>query len=167
VKRLKDRSYKDIVAQFELFVAELLRLWLHANPALLSEKALNVATLLASQSLADAQREAVREAVDSMIADKMYGRPDKWFNYLKHSLAVQFRLNDQPSFIEMKARRDVLEHNNGIVEATYVEKAKAAAKYKVGERVELADEDVDEAYRLTRDLVDHVAASVIAKVQKP
>lgn len=167
VRRLKSRSFKDIVAQFELFVAELLREWLASRPELLAEKALNVGTLLASQTLAEAQAAAVREAIDATIADRMYGRPDKWFNYLKKNVGVYFDAADESSFVEMKARRDVLEHHDGIVEATYVDKAKAAARYAVGEPIQLADEDVDEAFRLTRRLVQHVTASAVATLTTP
>jgi hypothetical protein len=162
VQRLMERSFKDIVAQLELFVAELLRLWLTANTTLISEKALNVATLLASKTLAEAQSAALEEAIESSISDKMYGRPDRWLNYLKKNVGARFAALDESSFIEMKARRDILEHNNGVAEATYRDKAKAAAKYQLGQQVEIANQDVDEAYHLVQRLIRELTASAIA-----
>jgi hypothetical protein len=167
VARLRNRSFKDLVAQFELFVGELLRAWLAGHPELLSKKALNVGTLMTSATLADAQAAAVREAIESTIADKMYGRPEKWFSYLKEALAVRVASADEASFIEMKARRDVMEHNGGIVEATYREKSKAAAKYREGARVQLTDQDVDETFRLVSQLIRHVGRSAIANIGAP
>jgi hypothetical protein len=167
VARLRNRTFKDLVAQFELFVAELLRAWLATYPDLLSKKAINVATLLASQNLAQVQAAAVREAVESTIMDKMYGRPEKWFNYLKEVLDVRFAAADEASFVEMKARRDVLEHNGGIVEAAYLEKAKAAARHRLGDRIQLADPDVDETLRVTSQLISQVAVSAITKLKSP
>lgn len=166
VQRLTKRSFKDIVAKFEHFVAELLQMWLVENPDLISEKALNVATLLASKTLLEAQTAAKREAVESSVADKMYGRPDKWFNYLKSKLGAEFDADDKGLFIEMKARRDVLEHSNGIVEATYLEKAEDFAKYRLGDQVRLSGQDVDEAYQLVSRLIRNIAESVVAKLKR-
>jgi hypothetical protein len=162
VQRLKERSFKDIVAQFELFVTALLRAWLPVHPELLAEKALTVATLLASKSLLEAQGAAIREAVEDTIADKMYGRLEKWFNYLKRMFGVRFSADDESSFIEMKARRDELEHHGGVIAAIYPEKAKAASRYNVGDQIQLSDGDVDEAYQLIRRLVDEVARFAMA-----
>ena len=161
--RLRNRSFKDIVVQLELFTAELLRAWLFESPLLMSEKALNIATLLKSKSLVDAQQAAIREAVDSTLTDKMYGRPDKWFNYLRKNLGVKFDAQDEAAYVEMKARRDVLEHQSGIVEATYLEKAKAFARYRIGDQVKLANRDIDEAYRLILALVRKSTTDAIAK----
>jgi hypothetical protein len=163
VQRLKNRSFKEIVTQFELFVGEVLRVWLPSHPELITEKALNVGTLLASRTLAEAQHAAIQEAVESTVADKMYGRPDRWFNYLRKLFAVQVDAANELSFVEMKARRDVLEHNDGIVEATYREKAKGAVKYNVGDRVQLSDQDVNDAFQRTGNLIRQVADSAVAK----
>jgi len=162
MQRLTNRSFKDIVAQLELFVAELLRLWLLNNTELIAAKGLNVGTLLESQTLEEAQDAAVREAVESTIVDKMLGRPEKWFGYLKNQLRLRLDGRGEASFCEMKARRDVLEHNSGIVNAAYIDKAKVAPKYKVGDDVQLKDQDVDEAYHVTLHLIDAIAASAIA-----
>jgi len=151
--RLNSRSFKDVVAQFELFVAALLRLWLAEKPALLSEKAIDVATLLACRTLADARTAAVHEAAESTIAGLMFGRPERWFNYLRKNLSVRISAVDETAFVEMKARRDVLEHNNGIVESMYLEKAKAAAKFSSGDRIEVVESDVDEAYDVVQRLI--------------
>ena len=97
----------------------------------------------------------------------MYGRPDKWFNYLKKNLGAQFLVQDESSFIEMKARRDVLEHNNGIVEVTYREKAKAAAKFDLGSLVKLTEQDIDEAHHLIQRLITDAGVSVIARLKTP
>ena len=97
----------------------------------------------------------------------MYGRPDKWFNYLKKNVGAQFAAAEESSFIEMKARRDVFEHNNGAVEAIYREKAKTAAKYQVGDQVQIISRDVDEAYELTQRLIQTLSAFAMAKLTTP
>ena len=163
ILRLGNRCFKDIVAQVELFVTELIRFWLHKHPGLISEKAITVAVLFASPTLEDAQNAAVEEAIDSTISDKMYGRPEKWFAYLKKNLGVQFAVQDELDFVEMKARRDVLEHNNGIIEAVYSQKAKNASKYVMGVQVQITDQDIDDAYQLVKRLIREASEVVIAK----
>jgi hypothetical protein len=111
LERLRTRSFKDIVAQLELFTAELLRIWLFANPALMSEKALTLETLLSSTSLVEAQAAAVNEAVESTIADKMYGRPEKWFNYLRKNLGAQFSAEDGLALIRKIAADAIAKFN--------------------------------------------------------
>jgi hypothetical protein len=164
MQRLTNRTFKDIVAQLELFVAELLRQWLLNNTDLIAAKALNVGTLLESKSLADVQDAAVKEAVESTIVDKMFGKPEKWFSYLKNQLHIRFNGRGEASFCEMKARRDVLEHNNGIVNPVYIEKARVAARYKVGDDVQLENQDVDEAYQVTSQFIHDITASAIAAI---
>lgn len=80
------------------------------------------------------------------------------------NLGAQINASDESSFVEMKARRDVLEHNSGIIEATYQEKSKAAAKYKLGEQLRLTDGDVNEAYELVQRLINKTTADAIATV---
>jgi hypothetical protein len=110
---------------------------------------------------------ALREAIESSIAEKKYGRPDKWFNYLKKNIGTHFVAADESSFIEMKARRDVLEHNNGIAEATYREKAKVRSRYQVGDQVHITSTDVDDAYQLAMRLIFELTASAIAASRTP
>jgi hypothetical protein len=147
LQRLTERSFKDVVSQFELFLSELVRVWLIDKPQLISEKALNLGTLLGSRSLQEAQAAAISEAVESTIADKMYGRPEKWLKYVRTNLGLDFSAASQAEFLEMKARRDVLEHHNGIVDASYQDKAREARKFQVGEKIELIEQDVGAALR--------------------
>jgi hypothetical protein len=139
---------------------------LAANPSLFEEKALNVKTLLGCQSLQEAKAAAIAEAIDSSIAERMYGKPEKWFNYLRRNLEAQFVPAEESSFIEMKARRDVLEHHGGLVGAVYLEKARTGAKYGIGDRVEITTPDIDEANAVAHHLMTSVAASAIGCLQK-
>ena len=153
IQRLRIRVYKDLIAQFELFVAELLQNWLTDKPQSLHEKSVTIRTILSSTDLAAVQSAAIREAVDSTVADKLFGKPEKWFRYLRTTIDPQIGSPGEEFFVEMKARRDILEHHGGIVEASYAEKAGKAARYKRGDQIELTEADVDDAYTLVCSLV--------------
>ena len=75
LRRLNEQTFKDIIAQFELFATDLLRLWLTEHVKLVKGKALDIQTLFASTSLHDTQQAALEEAVESTILKKSYSRP--------------------------------------------------------------------------------------------
>jgi hypothetical protein len=65
----------------------------------------------------------------------------------------------------MKARRDVLEHHGGIVDASYEDKAGGAAKLRPGDKIDLVEQDVDGAFTLTRDLISYAADRCLSQVE--
>ena len=73
LRRLNERSFKEMLALFELFLSDLLRLWLTAHVALVEGKALTIRTLFASSSLQDLREAALQEAVESTILKRAYG----------------------------------------------------------------------------------------------
>jgi hypothetical protein len=158
IRRLNERTFKDIVGQFELFFADLLQLWLIAHPELVEEKALDVGTLLRSTSLADAQRAAVEEAAASTVLKKAYAKPADWIRYINRLFSARVvAATDGEAFAEMKATRDVLEHARGIANATYREKAGAAARCAIGDRVEVEQEYHTKSFELVRKLITDIA----------
>jgi hypothetical protein len=163
IQRLRIRVYKDLISQFEIFIGELIRVWLTGNPQSLQGRSITVETILSSKDLAALKAAAIEEAVAAVISDKLFGRPEKWFNYLKSVVGAKVGAfaNDQLSFSEFKARRDALEHHDGKIESAYLEKAKAAARYKLGDMVEISEANVDEAYELIRSLVLSTADAVM------
>lgn len=165
--RSRARCFKDLTTQFELFVDELLRLWLTTHTSLISARALTVATILAGTNLADLQAAAIAEAVEATILDKLKGKPEGWLRYLKENLGCVYRPGDEASFLEMKARRDVLEHHSGIVEDTYLKKAQHAARYKAGDEIDVRDRDVDDTHGLIVRMIEATANSAVAKAAAP
>ncbi len=163
LRRLNEQTFKDIIAQFELFTSDLLRLWLAAHISLVEGKALSIRTLFASNSLQDLRQAALREAVESTILKRAYSRPADWFRYIHEILGnLVVATNDVETFAEMKATRDVLEHAGGIANATYREKAGRAARVNVGASVNVSDDYHIEAFRLVRKLIEDLANAAIA-----
>jgi hypothetical protein len=142
----------------------LLRLWLTDQTSLISGKALTIATILAAPSLTDLRNAAIAGAVEVTILAKLQGKPESWFQYLKENLGAAHGPGDEASFVEMKARRDVLEHHDGIVEATYLRKSQASARYRVGDAVDVQDSDVDDTHAFVLRLIDATVVSAVAKL---
>jgi hypothetical protein len=169
MRRMRIRAYKDLVVQYELFLAELIRVWLAKHTQSLSGKSVTIGTILSTGDLAAVQAAAIEEAIQAAISDKLFGRPEKWFNYLRTLFGSEGGIvqSRQVDFGELKARRDVLEHHDGKVESIYIDKAKTASKYAAGDVVEITNADVDEAYSLVRDLIVETKDWVLRSMQHP
>jgi hypothetical protein len=80
--------------------------------------------------------------VEQVVRGLTYERPDKWFRYLDHRLGLGCPAATQRAKLyEMKAARDCLEHNRGVINRDYLNMAGAAARYPEGDPVQ-----IDEPY---------------------
>lgn len=159
LKRLRVRTFKDLIGAFERFVADLLTVWLRAHPELVEERSITLATLLACTTLAEAKATAVDEAVTAAVLKRMYGRPAGWFAFLRDHAGGRAAKADVDRFVERKAARDALEHNDGLVGDAYADKAGPAAAYAVGDLVEPDDAAIDDLYELVLRLVAEAGAA--------
>ena len=67
---------------------------------------------------------------------------------------------------EIKATRDILEHNAGVVNEIYWRKAGKRARFAVGEHVELDDAYHLESWRLIKKVVRDVTSAAIGRLFK-
>ena len=161
LQRLRDRTFKDLVGGVEWFVADLLGVWLRAHPDLIVEKSITLASLLASTDLTEAKATAVDEAATTAVLQRMYGKPAGWFAFLRTHAGVQLAKADVDAFVERKAARDVLEHNEGVVNDVYAEKAGPAAAFAADDLVEPDDAGIDALYDLALRLLGDAAADAV------
>jgi hypothetical protein len=99
----------------------------------------------------------------------MKGKPAGWIMFLKTHMAVHLDANDVARFCERKAARDVLEHHNGIVDPSYLEKVGSVAQFKVGDLFDPDDAAVDEVYDLVKGLIARSASDAeqeLGRLQK-
>jgi hypothetical protein len=157
-QRLRIRTFKDLTNQFEMFLGDLLRIWLTQYPESVQAKSITLATLLSASDLATAKKLATEEAVEATILKILLGKPSNWFAYLKSNLGSKLPASDSSAFIERKAVRDALEHHDGEIDASYIEKAGAAIVFKVGDLVVPDDAAIDQLYDLVVRLIVKVAA---------
>ena len=52
------------------------------------------------------------------------------------------------SIAEIKATRDIFEHNSGIVNQVYLNKAKGKARFGLGESIEISDQYLFDSWKL-------------------
>jgi hypothetical protein len=91
-------------------------------------------------------------------------RPAAWFRYLNDRVKLGCP-TDEPieRLTEAKASRDILAHNRGLVNETYIQEAGARARYAVGQRLEIPEPYLRDTWQLIRDIVGGLATAAIAK----
>jgi hypothetical protein len=68
---------------------------------------------------------------------------------------------------EMKAARDLLIHNAGIVNKIYLDKAGVKARHAAGDKVVIDQPYFDECWDLAKKLVDGISAAAKQRLSKP
>ena len=156
-------SFQHFVSLFEDFVFGLLRSWLAAYPAGLSSKQIDMAAVLAAPD----KGAIVLLIVDKELNDLKYKRLAEWFAYLDRLANLGCPTGDQiEQLAEIKASRDVLAHNNGIVNSTYVTKSGNRARYQNGEKLEIPEPYHRESWELIRKVVRDLSAAALGKMSQ-
>jgi len=157
IRYVQGLSFVQLATVFEAFVFDFLRLLLTNDPRHLAQrKQIEVGVALSA---------ADRGALVSLIAERelnelKYDRPRVWFDYLSKIVKLGCPTDDEIELIaEMKAARDLLIHNLGIANKTYLDKAGTKARYAVGDQVVIDRTYFGDCWLLAKKLVDDVAAA--------
>lgn len=162
---LQGQSFLQLTTVFEAFLFDFLRLLLTNDPRHLAQnKQIQVGVAL---SVAD------RGALVLLIAERelnelKYERPTAWFDYLSKIVKLGCPTDDEIERIaEMKAARDLIIHNSGIVNKTYLDKAGTKARFAVGDQLVIERPYFDDCWVLAKKLVDDIAAGAKRRLSKP
>ena len=108
----------------------------------------------------------VLTVVDKELNELKYERLADWFVYLERLTNLGCPSADEiETLAEIKASRDILVHNNGIANATYVSKAGTQARYKDGERLEIPEQYHRASWETINKVLREVSGAAIAKVR--
>ncbi len=159
---LMSSTFQHFVSLFEDFFFGLLRCWLAAYPASLSKKQVEMSAVLKAPD----KSTIVLTVVDKELNDLKYERLADWFAYLERLTKLGCPTADEiEKLAEIKASRDVLVHNNGIVNATYVSKAGSRARYKDGEKLEISEQYHRASWETISKVVLDISAAALGKAQ--
>lgn len=153
-------TFQQFVTVFEDFFFDLLRLWLVAYPGSLSEKDLKFGLVLKAPDKA-----AITHAVvDRELNELKYEKVADWFDYLERRMNLGCPGKDAiGTLAEIKASRDIVVHNKGIVNVVYLAKAGKRARYQVGERLEIPEHYHRESWETIKQVIAEVADAAINK----
>jgi hypothetical protein len=157
-------TFRQFVSIFEVFLFDLLRLVLLQNPWQLGKKQLEFSLVLNSRD----REEIMGGVIARELNELKYERLRDWFEALHKAVGIRCPSEDEiEALSEVKAARDVLEHNAGVVNEVYLRKAGKMARYAAGERIEIDDNYHLESWRLIKKVVHDVAAAAAARLAPP
>jgi len=160
---LAESVFQHFVSLFEDFLFELLRIWLSAYPAGIpnkDRKPVDLATIIDAPD-----KQAILDLVIERELNALkYERPSAWFKYLNDRVKLGCPTDEQiERLAEIKASRDVLIHNRGTVNETYLGKAGIHARYKLGQRLDVPEPYLRETWLLMGAIVRDMSAATIAR----
>ena len=140
----------------------MLRFWLAAYPASLSKKQVEIGAVLKAPD----KSAIILTVVEKELNELKYERLVDWFAYLERLANLDCPIaDDVEKLAEIKASRDILVHNNGIANATYVSKAGTRARYKDGEKLEIPEHYHRASWETINKVVRDVSAASTGKVR--
>ncbi len=147
-----------LTAAFEAYLFGLLEVLLRRNPACVESKPISLGELVKKGSIS----VVMEEAIQSKLSELRFDRPSEWFEFLNRVERLGCPSADEiASIVEMKATRDVIEHNKGFANAMYSHKAGAKARVKDGEPVDVPDDYLRDSWQLLRGVCARTAEAAI------
>jgi hypothetical protein len=172
---LAESVFQHYVALFEEYTFELVGLWLMAYPQGIvgldedkdddklkrSDK-----TVPLSFILENPDRDSILRAVVDRELDRLkYRRVTAWFDYLEKRARLGMPSPDQiERLAEIKASRDILVHNRGIVNQTYRSKSGNKARYAEGDRLKIIEPYLRDSWMLISEVVRETSDMAITKL---
>lgn len=110
------------------------------------------------------KNEIVKHIIEKQLDGLKYKRVREWFEYLYDIVNIK-HLSDEDigRFAEIKATRDLLVHNEGIVNKIYIDKAGKYHRAKEGEKIEVTHNYIVNSYKLINKTREHVFTETINK----
>jgi hypothetical protein len=88
-----------------------------------------------------------------------------WFATMNKTVKLDCPTEDElDSLAEVKAARDLLEHNAGVVNDTYLRKAGKKARFAAGKRLEIDDNYYFESWRLIKKIIADISAAAVSRM---
>ncbi len=146
-------TFRQFVSIFEAFLFDFLHRLFRHNPWQFARTQLDFEAVLRAAD----RDEVIANVIGRQLNDLRYGNVRDWFAVMNKCVALGCPADDEiDSLAEVKATRDILEHNEGVVNEVYVRKAGKKARHPVGDHVELDDDYHLACWRL----LDKIAADL-------
>jgi hypothetical protein len=160
-------ALQRFISVFEIFVFDFLRILLVQNPGQLSAKQLTLADLLAKRRSSTAIEDFITEAVDQRLDRLRYASPKEWFEFINKTEKLGCPSNDEIEYVsEIKARRDVMEHNAGVANQIYLLKAGGKASFVNGDYVVIPDDYLRNSWDLLKKICNDVTRAALKVLPK-
>lgn len=160
-RHIAEATFLRFYSIFEVFVGDLLRLWLTEFPRGIGGKTFRLEDALDAGSLP----ALVARAVDHEVAEVTYKSPRKVLEYLERRIGTPLPpAAEIDGLAEAKATRDVLVHSRGVADAEYQAKAGPRARAAAGQRLDIPKPYHQGVWDLLNKLITDLSAAAVAKI---
>ena len=154
-------TFRQFVSTFEVFLFSFLHRILLHNPWQFAKTRMDFDVILKAKD----RDEAISEVILKQLNELRYEKLRDWFDGLNRALQLDCPSDEEINALaEVKATRDILEHNAGVVNDIYLRKAGNKARYIVGEQIEIDDTYHLESWRLIKKVVGDVSGAALVRL---
>ena len=154
-------TFRQFVSAFEAFLFNFLHRLLLKNPWQLAKSQLEFEIVLRAKD----RDEVISGMILKQLNELKYNALREWFVAAERAVKLGCPSADEiDTLAEVKATRDILEHNSGVVNDIYRRKAGKKARYAVDDHIEINDTYHLESWRLIKKVVTDVTSAAIAKL---
>jgi hypothetical protein len=171
--RSKDLYYSVfvfLVAQVESYLSEVITLTLKYDNRRLKNRVQGVdhiSRLDVNEVIDCSSRE---EIIDTIISKELlalfYAGPSKQSDYLRKVLGVDISDDFWLTWVETKASRDIIVHNSGIINNTYLEKAGKMARGKNGDQLKVDNSYFESSIAFMKSLIGRISTGLTEGLKK-
>lgn len=157
-------TFKQFVATFEAFFFDFLHRLLRHNPWQFARSQLDFEAVLKAHD----RDEIIAAVLGKQLNELKYEGPREWFAALTKAVRLDCPRDDEvDALAEIKATRDLFEHNAGVVNDVYLRKAGKKARYPLGDLAEVDGPYHLASWSLLKKLVDDLSGAAVARLAAP
>jgi hypothetical protein len=163
---LRPSVFKNFLSIYELFINNLLSLWLKAHPGILNERSISFRDFYHASS----KERVIDEIIEREIIGILYKNPRDVIHFIYRKFLGKNYCDSLThdmiaGLAELKALRDVLEHNDGRINKPYLEKAGDKKRGNDGESIEISDDILLESYELLTQMMEIISSDFRTKLE--
>lgn len=152
------------VSRFESLLNDVLRLFLNTFPEKLSvgpkggdsSKQIPISTVVEATTI----EEARKTVAESRLQGVFYAEPKDYLAYFKSIIGVDIPEKLFNSFVEIKATRDIIIHNDGKINALYLRKSDKCSRGELGDRIPLDEEYFEQCISVMKSISGEIEKQV-------
>jgi hypothetical protein len=154
-------TFRQFVSTFEVFLFNLLHRILLHNPWQFAKTQLAFEVVLNAKD----REEVISGIILKQLNELRYEQLREWFDALNRALKLGCPSDAEiDALAEVKATRDILEHNAGVVNEVYLRKAGQRARYALGAQIEIEDTYHLESWQRIKKVVGDVSAAATVRL---
>lgn len=156
--------HQQQVSLFENLFFDIIKIILDDRPERLSDKKqINYKVIFESET----KEELLGKLVDRELNEIKYKNVSQWFEYLESLINIGKISQEKIEKIsEAKAARDILVHNSGKVNQIYIDKSGNAARFKIGDQIDMSGEYTLNVWTLFIEVLTENIDLIISKLEK-